>query len=650
MRWIVRIDDGSPEGLARQFDISRPVVLGRAPPADIVVDHPSVSLGHARLEPEADGLTVTDLGSSNGSFVDSLRIDRSTWQPGQRLQVGKVALVFVGARPPKTRSLQTKAVSTEPQSRVSAWLAHVRSFGRRANREHRIVWTRSGVKVGECRLEAKRNLVIGSDLGCDIVLDDPLVSQRHAQLSFRRGVVSVTDLASRNGVWIDGTRVQTSLLSSETLLSIGPFTLSMGRLSDADKASRAMQTIVQPANRFEKSVRDFKERQSVFISYSRLDQAFADRMQAMLSEKDFDVLIDRHHLPFGEAWKEELAALIRNCDTLLFLVTANSVASETCNWELQVAEGLRKRIFPILVEPVKVLPAALNRVNLLPSPNQGGFSFDRHVASLIFALNTDQAWVKEHSRLQSRAREWIGKGKTASLLLRGKSLQIARQWLKATPAKSTPSAPVQELIRISTYRQHVRRAAAAAPAGLIAVFAAIGIGSMVNPPTILVDRFVPVLQPYQVSFCGQLRDALQGRDITVNDGRCVLPTDITFETSRAELTAEGRKDMDKLATVIANIDRAIEADGAHRGAPIAWVLQIDGHTDKRSISTLRFQSNWELSTARATTAVRYLVDNHKIPASRLAAGGHGENRPLASGNDDESLRRNRRIELRLASP
>ena len=77
-----------------------------------------------------------------------------------------------------------------------------------------------------------------------------------------------------------------------------------------------------------------------------------------------------------------------------------------------------------------------------------------------------------------------------------------------------------------------------------------------------------------------------------------------------------------------------------------WMLRVDGHTDRIPIRNAQFPSNWELSTARALSVTRFLIDQG-IPADRLAAAGFGEFQPLDPGQDEASRRRNRRIELKL---
>lgn len=72
---------------------------------------------------------------------------------------------------------------------------------------------------------------------------------------------------------------------------------------------------------------------------------------------------------------------------------------------------------------------------------------------------------------------------------------------------------------------------------------------------------------------------------------------------------------------------------------------VEGHTDSRPISTAEFPSNWELSTARATSVLRFLSERQDIDEGRLSAAGYADTRPLDDGDDAEALARNRRVEI-----
>jgi chemotaxis protein MotB len=107
------------------------------------------------------------------------------------------------------------------------------------------------------------------------------------------------------------------------------------------------------------------------------------------------------------------------------------------------------------------------------------------------------------------------------------------------------------------------------------------------------------------------------------------------------MTPEVLGAIDQLAQAIVEVERQIPPE-------VDWVIQVDGHTDARPIASREFPSNWELSSARAISVVKYLISRGVAP-NRLVAAGYGEFAPLEAGDSDEVLRRNRRIELKLTS-
>src|SRR5215813_14606666 len=83
----------------------------------------------------------------------------------------------------------------------------------------------------------------------------------------------------------------------------------------------------------------------VFISYSRDDLDFADQLAAALDSSGFECFIDREGISGGEDWKRRLGNLISEADTVVFVLSPDSARSETCNWEVEEAARLNKRIF-----------------------------------------------------------------------------------------------------------------------------------------------------------------------------------------------------------------------------------------------------------------------------------------------------------------
>jgi len=74
---------------------------------------------------------------------------------------------------------------------------------------------------------------------------------------------------------------------------------------------------------------------------------------------------------------------------------------------------------------------------------------------------------------------------------------------------------------------------------------------------------------------------------------------------------------------------------------------VEGHTDDRPIIGDKFRSNWELSTARAFSVIRYFIEQENIPPDRLSAVGYGEYRPLYPNDTEENRAMNRRIEINI---
>ncbi|HEV2676601.1 MAG TPA: peptidoglycan -binding protein [Aliidongia sp.] len=151
---------------------------------------------------------------------------------------------------------------------------------------------------------------------------------------------------------------------------------------------------------------------------------------------------------------------------------------------------------------------------------------------------------------------------------------------------------------------------------------------------------VEELAKYRSEFFGRLRQILGDRpDIRVVGDRFVFQSEVLFDPGMADFEAGARQKLEPVVSALKQIEAGIPPG-------INWILEVDGHTDPRPISTAQFKSNWELSTARAVSVVKFLIDQG-IPAEHLAAAGFGEWQPLEKGSGEDAYRKNRRIELRL---
>jgi tetratricopeptide (TPR) repeat protein len=181
----------------------------------------------------------------------------------------------------------------------------------------------------------------------------------------------------------------------------------------------------------------------VFISYSRKDMTFADRLEAALKVRGFEPLIDRTDIYAFEEWWKRIEALITEADTVVFVLSPDAVASEMALREVSFAASLNKRFAPILCRRVddKDVPEALAKLNFVSFDDDK--RFDASADQLAQALQTDIGWIRQHTDFGEQARRWaLAKG-PRGLLLRSPVLEEAERWIAARPINAP--APTEEM-------------------------------------------------------------------------------------------------------------------------------------------------------------------------------------------------------------
>lgn len=144
------------------------------------------------------------------------------------------------------------------------------------------------------------------------------------------------------------------------------------------------------------------EKLKVFVSYSRADLAFADELAAGLEIMGFAPLIDRHAIREGEDWQTRLGNLIAEAGTVVFVLSPDSARSSVCEWEVEHAQALSKRIMPVLWRGLTERPLG-KRSDGMPWP-EGPAPAPKRLAALNYVRFDPHEDGRPRSRPPSRTR------------------------------------------------------------------------------------------------------------------------------------------------------------------------------------------------------------------------------------------------------
>ena len=223
----------------------------------------------------------------------------------------------------------------------------------------------------------------------------------------------------------------------------------------------------------------------VFISYSRTDKDFVQRLFAALETSGRDAWVDWEDIPFTADWWSEIKSGIEAANTFIFVVTPNSLSSAVCALEVAHAISNNKRLIPIVratVDEQKTfeqlaayavdenMSAHLAGRRLEEVAQQNWKELSRHnwiffdkddrftpsFQALLTAIDTDLDYVRDHTRTLMRAHEWDRSGRNPSFLLRGTDLRHAENW-SAQGRSSDPKPTGLQLVYILDSRRAERR-------------------------------------------------------------------------------------------------------------------------------------------------------------------------------------------------
>lgn len=206
-----------PGSRREEFTLSKSrVVVGRSSTADIVVRDPKVSRRHALIECNAEGCTVIDAGSPNGTWINGVRVERRLLRPGDTVAMGGVTAVFetgVSEADDQRTRIDSDADMENALAQVSLQME-----------VHETDTARLAVHVADKTWEValdRETLTIGRSPDNDLVLDRPGVSRRHARIERRGEGFLIQDLNSGNGTLVGGVKVEKQLLADGDAIRIG---------------------------------------------------------------------------------------------------------------------------------------------------------------------------------------------------------------------------------------------------------------------------------------------------------------------------------------------------------------------------------------------------------------------------------------------
>ncbi|MEZ5291734.1 MAG: toll/interleukin-1 receptor domain-containing protein [Vicinamibacterales bacterium] len=203
---------------------------------------------------------------------------------------------------------------------------------------------------------------------------------------------------------------------------------------------------------------DTERAADVFVSYSREDLDFARRVQRECQAAGVQPWVDIDGLFAGERFWPEICRAIDSAAAFVFVITPESLQSEFCRRELDWAVMRQKRIVPVCrrhVDDAAVPPPLAERQWVFFRPQDDA---SHAQAQLLQAVRADWAWLREHARLTVRIEEWEAKSRDTSLLLRGRELRRAEEFLAGPPPPNSRVASGQrEFVRLSRMAARKRR-------------------------------------------------------------------------------------------------------------------------------------------------------------------------------------------------
>ena len=333
---------------------------------------------------------------------------------------------------------------------------------------------------------------------------------------------------------------------------------------------------------------------------------------------------------------KDLAAAQSKNDNLTALLNAAGQTATAATAERDQLRAERDRLNAQLADANSQLKSAQSRTQALQGQATENLrQQDRETAAQL--ANQVRALQALRDELERKAQDAAVRATTAEERGRAVAIELAEEKTLSQSQRAQVALLNQQIEQVRLQLAGLAKALDASEAS--AKDKDVQIADLGQRLNVALARKVEELQRYRSEFFGRLSTVLAGRPgISVVGDRFVFQSEVLFPVGSADLSPAGQDQLRQLATTLKDIAKTIPPE-------VNWLLRVDGHADHQPV-TGKFASNWELSSSRAITVVKMLIEQG-IQADRLAAAGFADNQPLDPANTPAAFARNRRIELRL---
>lgn len=298
----------------------------------------------------------------------------------------------------------------------------------------------------------------------------------------------------------------------------------------------------------------------VFLSYSRRDGDFVRKLHAQLSKDGRDVWVDWEDIPLSADWWSEIREAIEATDTFVFVISAESLGSPICQFEIAHAIDYNKRLIPVLrhliseQEMLDILAKreldqnmqttlagrdlqrlarenwqAISRHNWISFDDED--NFDANYRRLLLAIDTDLEYVRLHTRLLVRARDWDARQRSTGFLLGGGALREYADWLRQAETTDPKPTELQLAYLLTSQQAQSRRQTLT----LVGIMTAVVLSAMV-----IVFLFAQNQQVLESEATRQAAEQLSIAQLGTNEAQQSILTEqvATNEAQRLIVTAQ----------------------------------------------------------------------------------------------------------------